>query len=119
MTESTRKRFRASRMMQLSLGASQRLAHLPDTAKTVVIDSTIGGILERCRTFRTLEAHAQDVCNALAIDPRRKPEVVQALRELAENGLLVALEDIPAIPSAAEAVPRISTVGIITKNRPE
>ena len=119
MIESRRKRFRTSRMMQLSLGASQRLAHLHDASRTVVIDTTIADILERCRTFRTLDEHAHEVCKARGIDSEREPEVVQALCELADGGLLVALEDMLATSGAAEAVPPITTVAVITKNRPE
>lgn len=75
-------------------------------------------ILGRCGTFRTLEAHAEAVCRGLGFDGAQYRAMVDTLKDLAGEGLLVAKDALPVWREAgAPAV--IDNVVMYTRDRPD
>jgi hypothetical protein len=97
--------------------------------KAVLIDRPLADLLSRCRGFRTLEEHARAHVSGLPVVPDLPASAVgldfvqQSLALLAAEGLLVSedewLREVgrQAGPDPIHA-PDLTTVGIVTKNRP-
>ena len=74
------------------------------------------------RTFATLDEHAARLCREMSLMPFQVDAVRNELANLAAAGLLVSrgrlLEVVRKSPRSSEPPPRISTVGIPTRDRP-
>jgi len=102
----------------VALGATRTAVFASSSDRAVVMQPLHASVLQSCVGSRTLEGFAADVSRAIEQSPAL---VRQALLDLVANGLL--RPDLPqhgfATRSVTQARPsRISTVGIITADRP-
>ncbi len=98
----------------------------PRTGIARLLPSQTADLLTRCRTFRTLEEHADECQRSLTTVPGQSDQVwkeylVEQLEELAQAGLLVSDQEFfkslmtPERPAGTDE--KIATVGIVTRNR--
>ncbi|MFN7945493.1 MAG: hypothetical protein U0Z53_09085 [Blastocatellia bacterium] len=95
--------------------------------RTRLLPPQMADLLNYCQTFRTFEEHARSYQQRAA--PGRQvsdrvwtESIVEQLTELAADGLLISEQDFLSSLQAADPEPPpspITTVGIITRNRPE
>jgi hypothetical protein len=80
-------------------------------------------MLEGCRTFDTLEGHACRIGEALGLLPEQRETMRIQLSGFASSGLLFSkldlIERCKNQSSRQEAPPKISSIAIITKDRPD
>jgi hypothetical protein len=78
-------------------------------------------VLDACRTFKSLEDHAQDVCSKLRLGPDRIVNVEKLLADFVQTGMLVTQQELLTECSSQahsmETHPLIATLGIVTRNR--
>ncbi len=105
------------------VGDNRELVYSPLTRSTHILTATQVRILRECRVFETLENQAAQMCAKLNFPPDRVSAIRQQLGELADAGLLVSHEDLTRqctrYAVEEDAPPKITSVGIPTRNRPE
>lgn len=113
--------YRCVELLRFPLGDNKELVYFSDDRVAHVLPRDITRVLDACRTFKTLEDHAQNVCSKLKFGPERAGNVEKLLADFVQTGMLVTQEELlTECASQAESMethPLIATVGIITCNR--
>ncbi len=122
--QSTRQRYRGLfDWSRFPVGDNRELVYSPLTRSTHILTATQVLILRECRAFETLEKHAAQTCAKLNVPADRASVILQQLSELADVGLLVSYDNLTTYCTRSavdeEAQPKIASVGIPTRNRPE
>jgi len=113
--------YRCVELLRFPLGDNKELVYFSDDRVAHVLPRDITRVLDACRTFKTLEDHAQNVCDKLKFGPERAGNVEKLLSDLVQTGMLVTQQELltecasQAVPMETE--PLIATVGIVTCNR--
>lgn len=83
--------------------------------------SSVERVLLPCKSFETLAAHAEAVCQGLGLTPDKRDTLTALLEDFAAAGCLVsnraALAGCVAAADPEDAPARISTVGFVTRDR--
>lgn len=116
-------------VITLPAGDDRRLVYSVLDRSAQFLTSEMAVLLSQCRTFKTLEDHAEAVARVFELSPRGiegvfLKSVELQFSELIERGLLVSdRELLERCRLAAEhpesSPPPISTVGVVTRDRPE
>jgi hypothetical protein len=114
-------RFRAFDVGRFSLGDNQELVYSPLTRAARNLPAFAVRLLQGCRSFATLDQHAERLCRELNLPVAQAPALCLQLGQLAEAGLLASADDLLRAattqrPQEAEP-PGLATVAIPTRNR--
>ncbi len=110
--------YRAARLSIHQAGRSRALIFSEEHAQALEMDAVVARLLSLCQGCKTIEAHAAAIARTgVAGDPHT---IAATLQSLAMTGLLRSCADlVPAAPPGAAADDtRISTVAVITADRP-
>jgi amino acid adenylation domain-containing protein len=113
-------RYRSAAITRFAIGAQQELIYSRNRREAQVVPAATGALLERCQSFKTLDAHAR-ACVGDQADGTAIAAMRQQLEALAGTGLLLAegafLDRITPRPDAPQPATRITTVGFLTSDR--
>jgi hypothetical protein len=110
--------YRSARLSIHQAGRTRALLHSHEHGQVLEVDAGVARLLSLCQGCKTLEGHAAVIARTgMAGDT---PAVMSTLQSLAMSGLLRSCADLlPAtVQAAATDVTPITTVAIITADRP-
>jgi hypothetical protein len=113
--------YRAVDILTLPAGGSMDLVHALHDRTSRLMPSALARALVLCRAFAPLDDHARTCCRELGLDPSHAGALRDQLGELVQAGLLVGRGPLLARCAAlagASAPASISTLGLITRDRP-
>ncbi|MBN1947987.1 MAG: hypothetical protein JW797_20130 [Bradymonadales bacterium] len=99
------------------MGLLQELVYSHSSRESRILPAPMADLLKRCRSFDTLEGHAEALVDELMLDPDQVPTLLDQLRSLAEQRLLVSRQEIgrnwaqiedPATPVEIENVAMVT-----------
>lgn len=115
--------YRSFNPLRIPLSDQSNLLSQERNRTGVVLDSMEADLLTACGSFRTLQEHAGEICRAGNLEASLFAPILYQLAQLARSGLLVSrsslVERIRSAASKAEPTPPLTTLGIVTRNRPE
>lgn len=103
-------------------GDNHDLVYSPSSRSTHLVPPLKIKLLQGCHEFKTLDEHAAQLCVDFNFGPLHLPAVRQHLNELADAGLLVAYDALKTAitsPKPLPSPPKISSLGVPTRNRPD
>jgi hypothetical protein len=110
-------------------GSDIQVGSVPGTLGLLALPRVVATLAMGCRGFETLEVHAQRLCEELKVPAEQQPNIMAALRELADKGLLSSGQELldrlrnqpvsSAAASSEDHQPFIAWLGMITRNRPQ
>ncbi|MET0621839.1 MAG: hypothetical protein ABW250_02555 [Pyrinomonadaceae bacterium] len=117
------RRYGRSDIVRVPVGARAQLVYSRLDGASHMLPNHLAQILEQCAKFRTLGEHARH----LSADPGLKMGVgtppEEQLRRLVGLGLLVPEDELASVAEGASAgreeSARVSTLGVVTRDRPE
>ncbi len=108
---------------RFSVSDQKELVHSPSTDTTHIISSGSMRLLNECTEMRTLDVHASRLCEHFHLGVERLPAMRQQLVEFVNAKLLVSFEslseEIARQSSGADTPPRIASLAIPTRSRPQ
>ncbi|MGB9177731.1 MAG: hypothetical protein WCB68_00680 [Pyrinomonadaceae bacterium] len=122
---STGERFCSQASARFFAGDNSSLVYSASDRTARMIPQHLAVLLERCRTFKTLDEHTLSCVDFFAQSRRgTQPPSVEAIRRslsaLADAGLLISERAVlDACRQSNQAQPCITSTGIITRNRTE
>jgi FkbH-like protein len=115
--------YRAAAFERFPVGDALELVYQTHNRSPRVFPSPVIDLLTRCQRFQTLDAHAQELCGALALGQEHFSATRAQLAELVDAGLLLSQRDVlqRQISSGhpAQQPSQIATIGLVTYNRLE
>ena len=124
--DSNAERFCSKHAFRLPVGDKSDLVYWAADRSAATVPHHVAVLLDQCRTFKTLDAHAVNCANefkrrgAGAHSPGIE-SIKKHLSALAEAGLLISENAVLEVcrQQAHPTPPKIATVGVITRNRTE
>ncbi len=108
---------------RVSVGEQKELIYCPTTNSTQILSTNSMRLLKECSVTQTLDTHAQQVCQRFGIAAERLPAMRQQLVEFAKAKLLVSAdvlaEQVMKCSHTEEVPPKIASLAVPTRNRPE
>lgn len=108
---------------RVSVGEQKELLYCPATNSTQILSSNSVRLLKECSIAQTLDTHAQQICQRFGMDAERLPAMRQQLVEFVKAKLLVSAgglaEQLTKCSQSKEAPPKIASLAVPTRNRPE
>ena len=115
--------YRAATFERFPVGDALELVYNPQNRSPRVFPSQVIDLLTRCQRFQTLDAHAQELCGALALGQEHFSAIRAQLAELVDAGLLLSQRDVLQRQLSSghpvQQPSQIATIGLVTYNRPE
>lgn len=121
-------RYCAIEVINLPAGDERSLVYSVSDRSAQFLSVEMAVLLKKCQRFKTLEAHAEAVATVLELSPHRIEGVYlksaeMQFSELIERGLLISERELYERCRQAEhsesSPPPISTVGLVTRDRPD
>src|SRR5438034_5165226 len=86
--------YRCVEILRFSLGDNKELVYFADDRVAHVLPVDVTTVLDACRSFKTLEDHAQSVCSKLKLGSQRLLNVEKLLADFVQTGMLVTQEEL-------------------------
>ncbi|MBP7585079.1 MAG: hypothetical protein KBA61_13650 [Spirochaetes bacterium] len=121
-TSKIAKEYIAAPVKYLNGGDDEFVAVVPGKEPYPSLHPYSADILRQCTTFRTIESHAETICRVSNYDRTQYHALVDNLKGLAEEGLLVAKNELPARRASeqeSETTVKIDGVVMYTRDRLE
>lgn len=121
-------RYCAIEVINLPAGDGRSFVYSVSDRSAQFLAADMAVLLKKCRTFRTLEAHAEIVATVLELSPNKIEGVYlksaeMQFSELIERGLLISERELYERCRQAEQSqsipPPISKIGVVTRDRPD
>lgn len=106
----------------IPVGDHTEIVYSPVNQRPHLLPAAMSALLTHCRQFKTLDAHAQAICQGRRLDPEHLGAIKAQLSQLIERGLLVSKERLlHGFDQTVDAPqpPGITTIGFVTHNRCE
>ena len=84
-----------------------------------IIPRATVSVLKACHSFKTIAEHVEDIGASLKIDPSRREKIRLCLRQLAQSGLLISVDDLlNCCNSSLDLSPKkIDAIGFLAHNK--
>src|SRR5438270_13103386 len=103
------------------LGDNSDLVYFANEKVSHILPSDMSRVLEVCRSFKSIDEHAHDVCTRLRLGNNRVPNVRKLLNDFVQAGMLVGRQELLAecleLDRSADVPSRIATLGVLTRDR--
>jgi hypothetical protein len=125
MNSSSDERFCGKYSVRFQVGGKSTLVYSPADQSSRIVPHNLALLLDRCRSFRTLDQHAQSCANFLRQSNRGaetlNPESVRKhIAALVKDGFLISEKEVlAACHLSDQAPPEIASVGVVTRDRTE
>lgn len=114
---------RAKPYKLVPLGQGQVLIYLPEEDRSVLAPQRVAVLLPFCNSYRTIEQHVNKIGRSVGVSSERLPSISDALSALINAATIQEGHDssvFPAVTSVENrAVASISTIGVLTAERPD
>jgi hypothetical protein len=112
--------YAAKNIVRIPAGSTEEFIYVPAAPIKGPLSRHLGRVLDCCRTFKTLDQHLADASAQLRVGPEHLESLERCIAQLVEEGLLISLPEVRAgLPVSGSASPTITSVGLITRDRPE
>ncbi len=111
--------FRSLGIVTFLVGARRELTFSESSRAAQILPSDDVDLLTACVRFKPIASHAETICSESGLPPDYAPAIRDLLSKMAADGLLVSQRRILEHCRPGPALPPISTLGVITRNRPE
>ena len=113
--------YRSADIRRFSLWDNSEVVYFVDDAAAHTLPSDLARLLDKCKSFQTLDEHAKQLRSVLRIDPNQDSEIRRVLEDFVRAGLLLSqshlLSRCVSGDSSTEASAQIESVGLITRDR--
>jgi hypothetical protein len=111
--------FRSLGTVTFPAGGGQELVYSEASRAARTMSSSDVDLLAACRTFKTLDQHAADLCDSFGLDADQKGPVKEKLARYAEEGFLVSFRGLQESAAKADGAgaPAVSALAVPTRDR--
>jgi hypothetical protein len=121
--DSGKERYRAVGLVTFPAGPGEELVFAEHSRAKKLIPGTGMDLLASCDRFRTLDEHARAICAGAGLPPDQITLVREQIGRYASEGLLVSersiLDRCLSSGQRSDPNPPISTLAVVTRDRPE
>jgi hypothetical protein len=113
--------YRCGDVLRFPIGNQAELLYSKDRKSTKILPAQVAEYLARCRTFQTIENHAQILLKELSLGEMSLESLKSQLKELVNDGFLISTRDLikkcEGLQNPHNTLTSISAICFPTRNR--